>query len=179
MTYFLKLKHWELFLMLALPTIMTLMFKIPFEPLVASSVGLFMMLVLFSWMLSIGTWANRQLPATKQRGISLYVAGFALPIIYLLMYIFLFIPQLDNGGPAKPALWMLPMHMLSLAGIFYGIWFTASQLKSLLESQNSNYMIFSNTFFMLFIFPIGIWLIQPGVNQLYFNLQDSGASDET
>ena len=45
--------------MLALPTIMTLMFKIPFKPLVASSIGLFMMLVLFFWMLSVGNWANQ------------------------------------------------------------------------------------------------------------------------
>ena len=32
-------------------------------------------------------------------------------------------------------------------------------------------MIFSNTFFMLFVFPLGVWLIQPGVNQLYYESQ--------
>lgn len=160
--------------MLALPTIICLMLGIPFVPLVASSVGLFMMGVLFAWMLSIGLWSNQQLPANKQRSIQPFIAGLTFPIIYLLMYIFLYIPQLANGGPAKPPLWMLPMHMLSLVGYFYGIWFTASQLKSLLESHNENYMIFSNTFFLLFIFPIGIWLIQPGVNRLHFNLQQSG-----
>ena len=138
-----------------------------------------MMLVLFFWMLSVGNWANQKLPATKQRGVWLYVAGFALPIIYLLMYIFLYIPQLETGGPESPPLWMLPMHMLSLAGIFYGLWFTASQLKALLESQDANYMIFSSTFLMLFVFPLGIWLIQPGVNRLYFDLEESGTSDET
>ena len=54
MTFFLKLRHWELFLMLALPTIMSLMFRIPFGPMIAASIGLFMLLVLFAWMFSIG-----------------------------------------------------------------------------------------------------------------------------
>ncbi len=135
------------------------------------------MLVLFAWMFSIGAWSNRQLAAAKRRSPILYGAGLTIPIIYLLLYIFLFIPQFADGGPDKPPLWMLPMHMLSLAGIFYGIWYTASQLKALLESHDANYMIFSNTFFLLFIFPIGIWLIQPGVNQLYSSLQASAANE--
>ena len=35
-------------------------------------------------------------------------------------------------------------------------------------------MIFSSTFFLLFICPIGIWLIQPGVNELYSRLEQPG-----
>ena len=65
------------------------------------------------------------------------------------------------------------MHMFSMLGIFYGIWYTARQLKSLLENEDADFMIFSSTFFLLFIFPIGIWLIQPEVNQLYYKLEQS------
>jgi hypothetical protein len=171
MTFFLKLKHWELFLMLALPTLLCLMFSIPFKPLIASTVGLFMMLVLFSWMLSVGIWSNRQLDPSRQRSPLLFIAGLVLPIVYLLAYIILVVPELTSGDPVKPKLWMFPLHMLSLTGIFYGIWYTAGQLKTLLESKDADYMIFSNTFFMLFVFPLGVWLIQPGVNQLYYESQ--------
>jgi uncharacterized membrane protein len=173
MTFFLKLRHWELFLMLALPTVMCLMLGIPFKPLIVSTVGLFMMLVLFIWMLSIGIWSNRQLEPSKQRGTLLFIAGLVLPIVYLVAYIILVVPELTSGNPAKPKLWMFSLHMLSLSGIFYGFWYTAGQLKALLVSKNADYMIFSNTFFMLFIFPLGIWLIQPGVNRLYFEAQQS------
>ncbi|MBT8433171.1 MAG: hypothetical protein KJN95_00830 [Gammaproteobacteria bacterium] len=173
MTFFLKLRHWELFLMLALPTILSLMFKIPFGPLVSASVGLFILLVLFAWMFSIGTWSNRHLPESRRRSIFLFGISLALPIIYVLMYIILYIPLLQNGGPSRPPLWLLPMHMFSMLGIFYGIWYTARQLKSLLENEDADFMIFSSTFFLLFIFPIGIWLIQPEVNQLYNKLEQS------
>jgi hypothetical protein len=67
MHFFLTLKHWELFLMLALPTAMTLMFGIPLQPLVVASIGLFMLLVLFAWMFSIGSWANSRLPPARRR----------------------------------------------------------------------------------------------------------------
>lgn len=171
MTFFLKLRHWELFLMLALPTIMSLMFDIPFEPLVTASVGLFMMLVLFLWMFSIGAWSNQRLPESRQRALLPFALSLAIPLVYLLMCIFLYIPQLDIGPPSKPPLWLLPMHMLSMIGIFYGIWYTAHQLKSLQQNQDADFLIFSSTFFLLFIFPLGAWLIQPSVNQLYHRLE--------
>ncbi len=180
MSFFLKLRHWELFLMLGLPTIMSLMFKIPFKPLVVSAIGLFMMLVLFLWMFSIGSWCNRHLPESRQRNLLPYAVGLALPIVYLLMYIFLYIPQLQQGPPEKPPLWLLPMHMFSMVGIFYGLWYTASRLKSLQENEDADFMIFSSTFFLLFIFPLGLWLIQPEVNRLYQKIeQPPAASDGT
>ena len=172
MSFFLKLRHWELFLMLALPTIMSLMFSIPMKPLVVASIGLFMMLVLFLWMFSIGSWSNRHLPESRQRSPLPFAVGLAIPIVYVLMYIFLYIPLLEQGGaPQKPPIWFLPMHMLSMVGIFYGIWYTARQLKSLQENEDADFMIFSSTFFLLFIFPLGIWLIQPAVNQLYSQME--------
>ena len=42
MSFFLKLRHWELFLMLSLPTIMSLMLDIPLKPLVVAAIGLFL-----------------------------------------------------------------------------------------------------------------------------------------
>lgn len=160
--------------MLALPTLMSLMFKIPFGPLVSASIGLFMLLVLFAWMFSIGAWSNRHLPESRHRSVIPFGIGLLIPVVYVLMYIFLYIPLLNDGAPSRPPLWMLPMHMFSMVGIFYGIWYTARQLKSLQENEDAGFMIFSSTFFLLFIFPIGIWLIQPEVNQLYNKLATSG-----
>ena len=171
MSFFLKLRHWELFLMLALPTAMCFLFKVPFAPLVIAAIGLFLMLVLFGWMFSVGAWCNSKLPEDRKSGVILYAIAFLLPIVYLLLYIMLVLPQLGPDNPRLgPPIWMLPMHMFSLAGIFYAFWFTARKYKSLLENQDADFLIFSSTFFLLFIFPIGIWIIQPSVNELYHRL---------
>ncbi len=55
--------------MLALPTIMSLMFKIPFGPMVSASIGLSMLFVLFAWMFSIGAWSNRHLAESRRRSV--------------------------------------------------------------------------------------------------------------
>ena len=122
-------------------------------------------------MFSVGSWSNRRLPEKRRLNSLPYAAGLPIPLLYLLMYIFLYIPQLADGAPSKPPLWLLPMHMLSMAGIFYGLWYTARQFKSLRENEVADFMIFSSTFFLLFIFPLGVWLIQPSVNQLYPGLE--------
>lgn len=178
MHFFLKLKHWELFLMLLLPTAMTLLSGISLLPLVVASIGLFMLLVLFLWMYSIGSWSNQHLPEVQRRSPVLFATSLAIPLIYLLMYIFVYLPQLVDGPPVQPPIWLLPMHMLSMAGIFYGFWYTARQLKSLQENEEADFLIFSSTFFLLFIFPLGVWLIQPSVNQLYHKLEQSPNSGD-
>lgn len=160
--------------MLALPTILCLMFGIPFKPLVVASIGLFLMLVLFGWMFSISYWANRLLPEARRRNLLPFAAGLAIPLVYALMYIFLYIPLLQAGiPPERPPLWLLPMHMLSMVGIFYGFWYTARAFKSLLENEDADFITFSSTFFLLFIFPLGVWIIQPNVNGLYHRYEES------
>ncbi len=165
--------------MLALPTALVLMFRIPLQPLVVASIGLFLMFVLFAWMISVAVWSNRQLPPERQRSPVPFIAGLIVPIVYVLMYIVLYLPQLAaEGPPARPPIWLMPMHMLSMAGIFYGIWYTARQFKSLQESVDADFLIFSSMFFLLFIFPLGIWIIQPGVNALYYKLDQAALFDD-
>ena len=75
--------------------------------------------------------------------------GFSLvvPLVYVLLYIFAYLPQLQAGGaPEKPPLWLLPMHMLSMAAVFYVFWFAASRFKSLLKNEDADFLIFSSTF---------------------------------
>ncbi|MDJ0776949.1 MAG: hypothetical protein QNJ85_03730 [Gammaproteobacteria bacterium] len=171
MTFFLRLRHWELFLMLALPTLMCLLFGLPFEGLILASIALFLFIVLCAWIFSIGAWSNAQLPPERRRGLLLFSAGLVLPIVYVLLYIILILPVIESGTPPdQPPLWIFPMHMLSMAGYFYGLWFAAKQFKSLLVSEDADFLIFSSMFFLLFIFPLGVWIIQPNVNQLYAKL---------
>ena len=171
MSFFLKLRHWELFLALILPTALCWLWRVPFQPLVVASIGLFMLIVLFAWMGSVGLWCNTRLPESRRSNPIAFVGSMLIPLVYVLMYIFAYLPQLAAGGPPdKPPLWLLPMHMLSMVSVFYVFWFTASRYKSLLENEDADFLIFSSTFFLMFIFPLGVWIIQPSVNELYHRL---------
>jgi len=68
---------------------------------------------------------------------------------------------------------MLPMHILSMIGIFYSIWFSARQYFALQREREVDTTRFSNIFFLMWVFPLGIWIIQPGVNRLFDKLDNS------
>ncbi len=165
--------------MLMLPTTLCFLFRVPFQPLVVANIGLFMLVVLCAWMYSVGTWCNARLPEARQSGILVFALTLVMPLLYVLMYILLYLPQLQSGGPPeKPPLWLLPMHMLSMLSIFYAFWYTARKYKSLAENEDADFMIFSSTFFWLFIFPLGVWIIQPEVNRLYHRMTTAAAADD-
>ncbi|MFT5549053.1 MAG: hypothetical protein ACJAVV_003803 [Alphaproteobacteria bacterium] len=171
------MKHWELFLMFVIPTGMSWIFGLDFDALIVAAIGLFMLLVLSLWMYSIATWCNSRLPESRQSSTSLFCLSLVIPLVYVLMYFFFYLPLVQaDGAPAKPPLWLLPMHMLSMLSLFYSFWFTSNKFKSLLDNEDSGFMIFSSTFFLLFIFPLGVWIIQPNVNKLFHKL---AASDRT
>jgi hypothetical protein len=150
---------------------MSWMFGLAFDALVVAAIGLFMLIMLSLWIYSVAIWCNSKLPISRQSSTLLFCLSLVIPLVYVLVYFFFYLPLLQTGGaPAKPPLWLLPMHMLSMLSLFYSFWFTSSKFKLLLDNEDSGFMIFSSTFFLLFIFPLGVWIIQPSVNQLFHKL---------
>lgn len=165
--------------MFVIPTGLSWMVVLPFDVLIVATIGLFMLLVLSLWVYSVATWCNSKLPESRQSSPLLFCVALAIPLVSVLMYFFFYMPLLQEGGaPAKPPLWLLPMHMLSMLSLFYSFWFTSNKFKSLLDNEDSGFMIFSSTFFLLFIFPLGVWIIQPSVNELFYKLSSSDRSSE-
>lgn len=173
MSYFLKLKHWELFLMVVLPLALTYMLGFKYTVPLIGSIVLFMIIVVFSWIFSIGLWANQDLPQDQQKNLTPFAIGFATPLVYIVMLILIYFPTLNPESRPQPPSWMLPLHILSMMGIFYSIWFSARQYIALQRDHKVDNIIFSNTFFLMWIFPLGIWLIQPSVNQLFDKLENT------
>ena len=102
MKYFLKLKHWELFLMIVLPTLIVYMLRFSFTKLLIATIALFMMIVVFGWLDSLGSWSNAQLPDNLKKAVFPYALGLATPIIYLMLVIILYFPLLESGTPPPP-----------------------------------------------------------------------------
>jgi hypothetical protein len=171
--YFLKLKSWELFLMIVLPLGLTYLMQFTYTVSLIGSLVLFVVMVVFAWLFSIGKWANQQLPEDQQKNLALFTLGFIVPIIYISLLILVYLPTLGPDSRPQPPSWMFPLHMLSLAGTFYCIWFSARQYMALQRYHDVDFLIFSSAFFLMWMFPLGIWIIQPGVNKLFDKLDNS------
>ncbi len=59
------------------------------------------------------------------------------------------------------------LHLVAMFGMFYTMYFTTKTIKTA-ETQLEilRFSDFAGEFFLIWIFPIGIWIIQPKINQI-------------
>ena len=64
---------------------------------------------------------------------------------------------------------ILPLHLLSMFGMFYSLYFVAKTFKTVELQKEVNFGEFAGEFFMLWFYFIGIWIIQPKINKMSEN----------
>ena len=166
MIFFNSIKHWQLFLLLMIPSLM---------PRVAQDSPtpnpMFFMVVMFAlaipilWMQAVGLTSNERLPIElKRKSIFFRVAGL-VPFAYVLI---LFI----NGFPKPPSvngtlqIWVVPMHLFTMFCFLYMLWFSSKQLGTLKKESETDFTDYAGLFFLMWFYPIGVWFVQPVVNKL-------------
>ena len=77
--------------------------------------------------------------------------------------------NITSGGQPDPAIFALiiPLHLFSMSCIFYCLYFNAKALKTVEWQKPVTFSDFAGEFFLIWFFPIGIWIIQPRINQLF------------
>jgi hypothetical protein len=68
---------------------------------------------------------------------------------------------------------IVPLHLFSMFCIFYCLYFNAKALKIVEWQRPVTFSDFAGEFFLIWFFPIGIWIIQPRINRLFKNTNDS------
>ena len=168
MSIYLKAKHWQLFIVLvgSMFLAQAMMAKsimngdLP-NPLVMAIPTFFVAIVFFGWLWSVASACSKALPPE--------LTSSTKPMQFCLVYtlVYLFISGsffFGAGGQLKG--YIVVMHLLAMVSIFYALGFTAKQLAKLERGQNVSFFSYSGPFFLFWFFPVGIWFIQPKVNQL-------------
>jgi len=171
MSIYLKAKHWQVFIVLvgAMFIGQVLTFNSMFNGTAPNAVVMGLPVVVmgalyYGWIWSISSACCKALPNELKSSPKLMQIG----IIYALIYII--IAGLFFFGPGKklPSYGVF-MHFLGMAAVFYSIGFTAKQLTKLEQNKDVTFFSYSGPFFLLWLFPVGVWFIQPKVNQLLGN----------
>jgi len=181
MTKFLTLKHWQLFgLLMGLPLIFQVvamgsimtsrsptMFFVAFPIMMIFFIGL-----LFSWFYALGTNLHKKLPATVTMNLTRYKIFLFIPVAYMLflsMFMFGMFSNISSGGQPNLAIFagFVPLHLFSMFCIYYCLYFNAKALKTVESQKPVTFSDFAGEFFLIWFFPIGIWIIQPRINKLF------------
>lgn len=181
MTKLLTLKHWQLFgLLMGLPMVFqfitigsmfssndpTAMFYF-FPIMMILFVGLF-----FGWFYALGTNLHKKLPTTATMNLTRFKIFLFIPVAYLLflsVFIFGMFSNISSGGQPNPAIFavIVPLHLFSMFCIFYCLYFNAKAIKTVEWQRPVTFSDFAGEFFLIWFFPIGIWIIQPRLNKLF------------
>jgi hypothetical protein len=182
MSIFLKMKHWQLFvLLIGIPVILqiTMMVSIfasrTLWPIaLMPAIGIIYLAIFLCWFWTLGNGLYKLLPAASTMKLYRFKIAVCIPVCYFI-FLAIFIPLaifsgIKGGGTnTMPAvfLFILPVHLISMACMFYLLYFNAKALKTVELQRPLEFSDFAGEFFMLWFFPIGLWILQPRINAIF------------
>lgn len=171
-SFFLQAKSWEIFLLLfgvmAVSQI-ALVFSIQTThghvlggvPLLFCGLMLLLMACMNGWLWAMGSFLNSIVPSNLRPGVGFFYFALIYPFPYVIVFMVSFPPS-----PAVLAV-ILPLHLLAMICMFYLLNFVAKNLVLAEVRQEVSFSDYAGSFLLLWLFPIGIWNIQPRINRLY------------
>lgn len=181
MNIFLRLKHWQLFgLLMGIPIILQVVgmasifaSKDPTAMLTTFPIMMILFIGVFiGWFYALGTNLNKKLPDTVKMNLTKFKWFLFIPLGYMLflcVFMFGLAKNLSGGGQPNPAILLLivPLHLFSMFCIFYCLYFNAKSLKAVELQRPVTFSDYAGEFFLIWIFPIGVWILQPRINKMF------------
>jgi hypothetical protein len=132
--------------------------------------------VFFGWFWSVAVGLQSKVPKEVKMKVKKFKIFFFTPMIYML-FIFLFMGIQINGlitNETEPSIGLIggliaiivPLHLFSIFCTFYSLYFVAKTFKTVELQREVKFSDFAGEFFMIWFYPIGIWIIQPKINKM-------------
>ncbi|MBD0405454.1 hypothetical protein [Flammeovirga sp. EKP202] len=143
------------------PDFMFNYFKV-FPIIMLLSMGMF-----FGWFWSVAVGLQRVIPDEIKLKVSRFKFFLLIPVVYIIFFLGFLMSSLTSGAP-NPDIFtiILPLHFFSMFCIFYTLYFVAKTFKTAELQRKVSFSDFAGEFFMIWFYPIGIWIVQPKINKI-------------
>jgi predicted permease len=191
---FLKAKHWQLFLLtFGIPMIFQFVmmgtmfsnigsgnnpdptFMFSYKKLFPIMMIIFMG-VFFGWFWSVAVGLQSKVPENVKMKVKKFKIFFFIPMVYMLfMTVSMGVTMsgiMENGTEPSVGLIgslvaiIIPLHLFSMFCIFYSLYFVAKTFKTVELQREVSFSDFAGEFFLIWFYPIGIWIVQPKINKM-------------
>jgi hypothetical protein len=171
MNNILKLKSWQTFgLIIIMPVLFIIIGVILLQitgikafgfifPLLAT---LTMMLSYYGWIWSAGIAIHKQSIPDRKRNLNTFKLAFVLALFFFLIVT----PILKKVLSENSQFLIQLIRLASLFSFFYCIYFTAKGIQNIEKQKNIKSNSIFLDFILIWILPIGIWIIQPRINRI-------------
>lgn len=171
-SFFLRAKHWQIFLlffgMMLLAQIATLSSMLSAggqdlgrRILPFFAVTFLLMLCFNGWFWIMRSFLYSVVGLQLRPRLGLFRFALIYPILYLPIFMISF--------PQQPTAFafIFPLHVLATFCMFYLLNFVSRNLVLAETGKNVTFYDYAWPFFLLWFFPIGVWIVQPRINRLY------------
>ena len=172
--FFLRAKHWHLFvLFFIVPTILEITAtgyipttfrswrELGLSPFVYLGLMLLDTFCLLAWLWAMGWFLN----SLQKPVVRLKLSFFRFALIYAPAYMLIFFPVMSTSEP--PVQIVVPLHLFAIFCLFYVFFFVARSLVTVNKGKQVSFSEYAKSLVLLLFYPIGVWRIQPRINQLY------------
>jgi len=132
--------------------------------------------VFFGWFWSVVTGLQSKIPQEAKMKLVRFKIFFFIPLIYIL-FILIVVGVFMNGIINKTSepnpivigafiAIIFPLHLFSMFCIFHSLYFVAKTFKTAELQREVSFSDFAGEFFMIWFYPIGIWIVQPKINKM-------------
>ncbi len=180
MRLFLKIKHWQLFILFIGIFIITQV-GLNFMPinrklllqLFNLPIILPVMIVLLLWLYVVGVNLYKTLPTNVKMNFTLFKIALLGSLLCTFFIGFFFIKLINSpiaeNTPSHFSFFLsiIPFHLLSSLCILYCIYFNAKALKSVELKGEANLNEYIAEIILFAILGVGLWIIQPRINKIF------------
>ncbi len=174
---FLRMKSWQVFTIVAVVPFVAQIILVSFvatgnipDPRALLSIFPYLMAIFMSvfmtWFWSLGTGLNKLVSLEIRPSSKFFRFGIIYTGAYTLLFTVIMLNLLESGNPGGKIILIVPFHFLAMFCMFYGIYFIAKNLVMAEKNAMAKFDDFAGPFFLLWFFPVGIWIVQPRINKL-------------
>ena len=177
--FYLQTKHWKLFLYFILFSVISQIIAVPAllnrgnlpVGILLGLIGSVGLLAFLGWFYFIIKGLSKKIEKT---GLKVFRASYLFfvifPALYLLI-VFIILPYgftISTEGSSVGTvaqMIIIPAHLLSMFSIFFMMYKAAKTVKIAEFQRKVNFGDFAGEFFLMWFFPLGIWIVQPKINK--------------
>lgn len=165
MKKFSELKHWKIFSILLIPMFISII-SYSFNPSISIFLRILGIIIYFTWLMIAGLRFN----SYKKNYYKFSSSIYKLAIFFCITgYSEMNLKHLLGDNYFIPVPLEVLLTLLTFFSVIYVLFCISKSFRSIILKRNAIFSEYIIDFLLFFIFPIGIWIIQPKINTIFGN----------
>lgn len=129
-------------------------------------ISFLILVVFFGWLYSAGVGLNRIIPNEFKLKVIWFKVSISVPLLFIVVISYWLYNRVNGSQISLNFELIFSFQLLAMFCLFYSFYFVARAIRTAEMKKKVSFTDFIGLFFLIWFFPIGIWLVQPRINRV-------------